>query len=129
MKNDKKKGKKKDSTPADGYPASPRPGLKATPPLKEGRGAGGERKANWKEYLATVEDIQNFLMDKVLLRHNVITRRVEYRFPEKDFWDDVECRAHHSSDTWQPITDRVVNSLWAELSATKVVRDHRGRFF
>jgi hypothetical protein len=114
MKNDKKKGKKKDSTPADGYPAPK---------------SGGERKANWKEYMATVEDIQNFLMDKVLLRHNVITRRVEYRFPEKDFWDDVECRAHHSSDTWQPITDRVVNSLWAELSATKVVRDHRGRFF
>ena len=133
MKNDKKKGKKKDSTPADGHPAPKR---------------GGERKANWKEYLATVEDIQNFLMDKVLLRHNVITRRVEYRFPEKDFWDSVECRvlseefataipsAGHagtaaanstlntlnSTLTWQPITDRVVNSLWAELSATKVVR-------
>ena len=35
-----------------------------------------ERKPNWKEYTATVEDIKNFIMDRVLLRHNVITRRV-----------------------------------------------------
>ena len=39
----------------------------------------GERKPNWKEYMASVEDIQNFLMDRILLRHNVITGRVEYR--------------------------------------------------
>jgi hypothetical protein len=37
---------------------------------------------NWKEYMATVEDIQNFLMDRILLRHNVITGRVEYRLPD-----------------------------------------------
>ena len=43
----------------------------------------GERKPNWKEYTATVEDIQDFLMDRIVLRHNVITRRTEYRFPEK----------------------------------------------
>ena len=42
----------------------------------------GERKPNWKEYMATVEDIQNFLMDRVLLRYNVITGRVEYRLPD-----------------------------------------------
>ena len=39
-------------------------------------------KKNWKEYMATVEDIQNFLMDRILLRHNVITGRVEYRLPD-----------------------------------------------
>ena len=72
-----------------------------------------ERKPNWKEYMATVEDIQNFLMDRVLLRHNVITRRVEYRLPA----------SYDSEGTdWQPVSDRIVNSLWAELSATKVVR-------
>ena len=38
-------------------------------------GGGKERKKNWKEYTATVEDIQNFLMDRILLRHNVITGR------------------------------------------------------
>ena len=72
-----------------------------------------ERKPNWREYMATVEDIQNFIMDRVLLRHNVITRRVEYRIPS-----DYE----HEGTDWQPISDRVVNSLWSELSATKVVR-------
>ena len=73
----------------------------------------GERKANWKEYMATVEDIQNFLMDRILLRHNVITGRVEYRLPSS---------YEHEGTDWQPINDRIVNSLWAELSATKVVR-------
>ena len=67
-----------------------------------------EHKKPWREYTATVEDIQNFLMDRVLLRHNVITGRVEYRIPD--------------TDNWQPISDRIVNSLWAELSATKTVR-------
>ena len=47
-------------------------------------GGRKERKKNWKEYTATVEDIQNFLMDRVLLRHNVITGRVECRIPERD---------------------------------------------
>ena len=73
----------------------------------------GERKPNWKEYMATVEDIQNFLMDRILLRHNVITGRVEYRLPSS---------YEHEGTDWQPINDRIVNSLWAELSATKVVR-------
>ncbi len=67
-----------------------------------------EHKKQWREYTATVEDIQNFLMDRVLLRHNVITGRVEFRIPD--------------TDNWQPISDRIVNSLWAELSATKTVR-------
>ena len=72
-----------------------------------------ERKPNWKEYMATVEDIQNFIMDRLMLRHNVITRRVEYRLPSS---------YEHEGTDWQPITDRVVNSLWSELSLTKVVR-------
>ena len=74
---------------------------------KEGSGQR-ERKPNWKEYTASVEDIQNFLMDRILLRHNVITGRAEFRVPDEG--------------SWQPISDRVVNSLWAELSATKKVR-------
>ena len=63
--------------------------------------------------MATVEDIQNFIMDRLMLRHNVITRRVEYRLPSS---------YEHEGTDWQPITDRVVNSLWSELSLTKVVR-------
>ena len=74
---------------------------------------GRLHRKNWKEYTATVEDIQNFLMDRILLRHNVITRRVEYRLPSSYENEGTE---------WQPISDRVVNSLWSELSAEKVVR-------
>ena len=66
-----------------------------------------ERKANWKEYTASVEDIKAFLSDHVYLRHNVITRRVECRLPSN---------YEHDGTDWQPVTDRIVNSLWAELS-------------
>ena len=88
---------------------------KKDPSERKPRSAQGDasHKKNWKEYMATVEDIQNFLMDRVLLRHNVITQRVEYRLPAS--YD-------HEGTDWQPISDRMVNSLWAELSATKVVR-------
>ena len=43
---------------------------------KQPKGAK-ERKQNWKEYTATVEDIQLFLEDHVMLRYNVVTRQVE----------------------------------------------------
>jgi hypothetical protein len=87
-----------------------------------------ERKPNWKEYMATVEDIQNFLMDRILLRHNVITRRVEFRLPMSDFFSTTPAYRHLSfqkegnGTDWLPISDRIVNTLWSELSATKVVR-------
>ena len=72
-----------------------------------------ERKPNWKEYTASVEDIKTFLSDHVYLRHNVITRRVECRIPSDYERDGTD---------WQPVTDRIVNSLWAELSKEKAVR-------
>ena len=72
-----------------------------------------ERKANWKEYTASVEDIKVFLSDHVYLRHNVITRRVECRLPSNYERDGTD---------WQPVTDRIVNSLWAELSKEKPAR-------
>jgi len=87
-----------------------------------------ERKPNWKEYMATVEDIQNFLVGRILLRHNVITRRVEFRLPMSDFFSTTPAYRHLSfqkegnGTDWLPISDRIVNTLWSELSATKVVR-------
>ena len=85
------------------------------------------RKPNWKQYTASVEDIQNFLMDRILLRHNVITRRVEYRLPYvPQAYRENGCLDPQPPDSedegWQPISDRMINSLWSELSATKVVR-------
>ncbi len=60
-----------------------------------------------------VEDIKAFLSDHVYLRHNVITRRVECRLPSNYERDGTD---------WQPVTDRIVNSLWAELSKEKSAR-------
>jgi hypothetical protein len=77
------------------------------------KGIRRERKQNWQEYCASVEDIQNFLMGRILLRHNVITGRVEYRLPSS---------YEQEATDWQPITDRLVNSLWSELSQQKQVR-------
>lgn len=73
----------------------------------------GNHEKNWKDSIATVDDIQDFLMNRILLRYNVITGRVEYRIPSS---------YEHDSTDWQPITDRVINSLWAEMSAKKTVR-------
>ena len=73
-----------------------------------------ERKPNWQEVYATVDDIRDFLSNRIFLRHNVITRRVEYRLPTswtQDFMPD-----------WQPINDRIVNSLWTKMSRMKPTR-------
>ena len=72
-----------------------------------------EHKPNWKEYTAMPEDIKAFLADRIFLRHNVITKRVECRIPSSYENDGTD---------WQPITDRIVNSLWSELSKEKKVR-------
>ena len=75
-----------------------------------------ERKPNWQEVYATVDDIRQFLDERVLLRYNVVTRRVEVHWLT-DFGD-----AAPSLDDWEPLTDRLVNSLWVELSGLKPVR-------
>ena len=76
-------------------------------------GGAKEHKKNWREVYATVEDIKGFLGGRLYLRHNVITGRVECRLPSNYETDGTD---------WQPISDRVVNSLWAELSQVKPVR-------
>ena len=89
---------------------------------KQPKAAGddGGHKKHWREVYASVEEIQQFLSDRIYLRHNVITGRVEYRVPEADqFAADSGLVA---SGEWQPVSDRVVNSLWAQLSKAKTVR-------
>ena len=68
-----------------------------------------EHKPNWKEYTAMPEDIKAFLADRIFLRHNVITKRVECRIPSSYENDGTD---------WQPITDRIVNSLWTSRMYT-----------
>ena len=90
---------------------------KAAEGSKERKARSAQRDAlrakNWKEYTASVEEIKAFLSDHVFLRHNVITGRVECRLPSDYGRDGTD---------WQPVTDRIVNSLWAELSKEKTVR-------
>ena len=98
-------------------------------------------KKNWREVYATVEDIQRFLADQMMLRYNVITRRVECHLLNRSPWDSYDGSEESAMNLlmaiaeqqspgsgeeepmlWRPITDRLVNSLWKDLSKEKPVR-------
>ena len=82
-----------------------------------------EHKKNWREVYATVEDIKTYLSDHIYLRHNVITGRIECRVPTKDLWElGTDPFEAAQVDKWQPISDRIVNSLWTAMSREKPVR-------
>ena len=74
-----------------------------------------ERKPNWQEVYATVEDIQAFLDERVLLRYNMVTHQTEVHLLT-DFGDDLSKPAE-----WQRMSDRIENSLWKDLSKEKPV--------
>ncbi len=59
---------------------------------------------------ATIDEIKRFLSAHVRLRHNVITGRVEFAPPKST--DDT------SSGKFGVLTDRMLNTLWSELSRT-----------
>ena len=73
-----------------------------------------EHKKNWREVYASVDEIKDFLANRIFLRHNVITRRVEYRLASSFTQDFMPC--------WLPIEDRVVNSLWTKMCRIKPTR-------
>ena len=75
-----------------------------------------ERKKNWKEVYASVEDIQQFLSDRVLMRYNLVTHQTEVHWLT-DFGDDLQQKPQ-----WERINDRIENTLWKELSKEKPVR-------
>ena len=75
-----------------------------------------ERKPNWKEVYASVEDIQQFLTDRVLMRYNLVTHQTEVHWLT-DFGDDLQ-----KAPQWERINDRIENTLWKELSKEKPVR-------
>ena len=107
--------------------------------VTEGDGGGEEKvhKVPWQEKNATPAEIKQFLSDRIYLRHNVITGRVECRLPATDLFlasdehgrtrdvdsRDSPCLSEAKENSgWQPVSDRVVNSLWVELSKEKPVR-------
>ena len=72
----------------------------ASPHGRQG-GGGGDRK------VASVDEIKSFLDGHVSLRFNEITSRVEYEFPA----DNTD------GHRFMPVNDRIVNSLWSQMSA------------
>ena len=86
-------------------------------------------KPSWQEQTATVEEIKAFLGEHVMLRFNVVTRRVEVhmltRGPQIVEGADGLLRLEQppqppaDAPYWQPLTDRAVNSLWTELARRK----------
>ena len=95
------------------------------------------------------KEIKDFLSDHVMLRHNVVTGRCECHVIADDPWEDYDGStesamkvlmaaassklstlrsalplrsAKNTQLDWQPVTDRIVNSLWAKMSREKAVR-------
>ena len=90
-----------------------------------------EHKRSWREAHATKQDITEFLNGVILLRHNVITDKQEFRVPDMDEFDALKMTyptgatpldEWRSSTEWQTVNDRLVNSLCNMLSAQKEVR-------
>ena len=101
-------------------------------------GEGGGNRGDTKT--ASVEEIKSFLDGHIKLRYNEITTRIEYL--EEDANKDVPSQlitnhsqlitnhsqliTNHSqliTNNWFPISDRIVNSLWAEMSqVTRVIK-------
>ena len=78
-------------------------------------------------------------MDRLLLRNNVVSGRVEYKLPTPDPFQEkgsFDSPSLGEGMGWAALTDVMVNTLWTELSAQKKVRawgsagtDQRGRFY
>uniref|UniRef100_UPI003080551D VapE domain-containing protein n=1 Tax=Prevotella sp. TaxID=59823 RepID=UPI003080551D len=87
-------------------------------------GGGGGSRGDTKT--ASVEEIKSFLNGHIKLRYNEITTRIEYL--EEDANKDVPSQliTNHSqliTNNWFPISDRIVNSLWADMSqVTRVIK-------
>ena len=91
-----------------------------------------EHKKNWRETHATPEDIQRFLCDNVLLRHNVITGEQEFRVPERDEFTALGIMyptgttpldEWRSASEWHRVDDRFVTSLYNMIYLAKEVRE------
>ena len=95
---------------------------------------GGEKahKKNWRETYASPEDIQRFLVENVLLRHNEITGEPEFRVPERDEFAALGMRyptgavpldEWRSATRWYGVSDRFVTTLYNMQSVGKDVSE------
>ena len=91
-----------------------------------------EHKKNWRETYASTEEIQKFLNDNILLRHNMITGQQEFRVPMRDEFESLGMKyingatpldEWRSATEWHIVCDRMVNSAENMLSFLKEVRE------
>ena len=81
-----------------------------------------EHKKPWQEVYATPKEIKAFLSDHIYLRYNTVKHRVEARLPEEDTFCQNSELAQFASDDWQPMSDRLSNTLLTALQDVKPTR-------
>ena len=81
-----------------------------------------EHKPNWRETYATKAEIKQMLADHVYLRYNTVKHREEYRLPACDPFVMNSELAQFVHAEWQPVNDRLKNSLKNALDAVKETR-------
>lgn len=95
-----------------------------------GRDGGGTGQGD--AHTASVDEIKAFLDCRVRLRYNVITSRVECLLTGEntdnslsglntnltnDTNNSLEVNTNPTCPQWQPISDRIVNTLWSQMSS------------
>lgn len=107
---------------------APKKGRKKKKKAEEGE---KEHKLNWRETHASKQDITEFLNGVILLRHNVITDKAEFRVPDSDEFEALGMTyptgktpldEWRGCKEWQTVNDRLVNSLCNMLAMRKEVR-------
>ncbi|SEF91515.1 VirE N-terminal domain-containing protein [Xylanibacter ruminicola] len=73
-----------------------------------------ERKENYREMYMSSEEIEEWLSRHIELRHNLITRRREYRW--------LEDGAVEGSGAWLNFDDKTLNTLYRHISKVKNVK-------
>ena len=96
------------------------------------RGRDGGRAGQGDAYTASVDEIKAFLDGRVRLRYNVITSRVECLLTGENTNNSLSgLNTNLTNDTnnslgvntnltcpqWQPVSNRIVNTLWSQMSS------------
>ena len=89
---------------------------------KKSKGEEKEHKVPWQEKYASPEEIKAFLSDHIYLRYNRVKYRVEARLPSGDAFCQNSELAQFASDDWQPMSDRLKNTLLTALYVIKPTR-------
>lgn len=93
-------------------------------PSPTGNGKGGKdsttkkKEAPPKPKMAGASDIEQFLDRHIELRHNLLTAETEYRWKTEDASTELSTGSglQTEDEGWRRIEDRVVNTLWTQLS-------------